>query len=135
MVWWFIWSEEDPAQFPMPAVISNRFPHYELDEDDYDSISPLLVDVHHNQTELGNFLEEAWNTIDHTDRLLMMFYWAACRERHNIRYILPKVSKADPNSIISNDLSPSLQCDSGETDATRKKLLDRALTLIKENEF
>ena len=44
MVWWFIWSEEDPAQFPMPAVISNRFPHYELDEDDYDSISPLLVD-------------------------------------------------------------------------------------------
>ena len=26
MVWWFIWSKADPAQFPMPASISNRFP-------------------------------------------------------------------------------------------------------------
>lgn len=128
MVWWVIWSKVDPAHFPMPAIISNRFPRYELDIEDT-RISSLLLDIDHKQSKLGNLLEEAWNIIEDTDRLLMMVCWAGRQEVSNIRNLLvhPTIPKVNANSIISSDLSPSLH---GDTNTTQKKLLDRALTLI-----
>jgi hypothetical protein len=55
----------------MPVIISNLFPYYAPDDDDT-RIRALLVDVNKKQTELGDLLQEAWEAIDDTDRLLMM---------------------------------------------------------------
>jgi hypothetical protein len=133
MIWWFFWSNLDPVQFPMPTFISNRFPRYEPDDDDA-KIQALLVDANDNlkQTEVGNLLEEAWEKIDDTDRLLMMVCWAARQEDRNIRNMFahPTKSRADANLIISSDLSLRQGDVTGSVADTTRNLLARAQALI-----
>lgn len=113
----------------MPAIVSDLYPRYVPDADDF-KISALLVDVDDKQTEVGNLLEEAWYTINDTDRLLMIVCWAAEQEDHVIRNVFahPAISRTVATSIISDDLKQ--QGDGGGTDTTRKDLLTRALALI-----
>ena len=62
----------------MPAIISNLFPHYAPLDDDA-KIHALLVNADNKQTKLGDLLEEDWESIPDTDRLLMMLCWASCQ--------------------------------------------------------
>ena len=106
MVWWLFWSTLNPAQFPMPVNISNLFPYFVPDEDD-SRIRALLVDVDDKQTQLGDLLEQAWETIDDKDRLLMLVCSAARQEDHEIRNMFahPTISKANATPIVTDGLT------------------------------
>lgn len=132
MIWWHFWSNLEPTQFPMPTIISDLFPHYTPDDDD-SKIRDLLVNFD-EQTEIGDYVEQAWELIDDTDRLLMLVCWAARQEVRPIHntFAHPTISRVDATSIITNDLTGGHGSHDGPgvTDTTRMNLLARALVLI-----